>query len=102
MSQSQPVLDITVPIPLAYGSYYQDQSNPPCGVNASFTYPPFNALGSDEIPTTAFYVGETIFWMNVLEVDWNFDNPNFTFYLLYRATLDPTATENWMDLIPMI
>jgi hypothetical protein len=30
------------------------------------------------------------------------DNPNFTFYLLYRATLDPTATQGWTDLIPMV
>ena len=99
---SQPELDITVPIPLAYGRYYQDQSNPVCVVNASFTYPDFNAPGSDEIPTPAFYVGGTIYWRDVLEVDWNFDNRNFTFSLLYRATLDPTVTENWTDLIPMI
>jgi hypothetical protein len=66
---SQPGLDITVPIPLAYGRYYQDQSNPLCVVNASFTYPDFNAPGSDEISTAAFYVGGTIYWMHVLEVD---------------------------------
>jgi hypothetical protein len=99
---SQPELDITVPIPLAYGRYYQDQSNPPCGVNASFTYPHFNAPGSDEIPTPAFFVGGTIYRRDVLEVDWNFDNRNFTFSLLYRASLDPIVTENWTDLIPMI
>jgi hypothetical protein len=97
---SQPELDVTVPIPLAYGRYYQDQSNPPCGVNASFTDPDFNTPGSDEFPATAF--GGTIYWMHVLKVDWNFDNPNFTFSLLYRATLGPTAAENWTDFIPMI
>jgi hypothetical protein len=99
---SQPELDVTVPTPLAYGFSYLNQSNPPCGMNASFTYYDFNAPGSDTFPSSAFYVGGTSYWMHVLEIDWNFDNPNFTFSLLYRATLDPTATENWTDLIPMI
>jgi hypothetical protein len=65
-----------------------------------FHRPRLQCSGERRIPATAF--GGTIYWMHVLEVDWNFDNPNFTFSLLYRATLGPIAAENWTDLIPMI
>jgi hypothetical protein len=101
---SQPELDVTVPTPLEDGDAYQNQSNPPCGMNTSYTYPDLNAPGNNfvKIPTNVFYVGGASYWMHVFEIDWNFDNPNFTFSLLYRATLDPTASENWTDLIPTI
>ena len=69
---SQPELDITVPIPLAYGRYYQDQSNPPCGVNASFTDPDFNAPGSDEFPLpplVELFIGCTSWkWTGILTI----------------------------------
>jgi hypothetical protein len=71
-------------------------------VNTSFTYPAFNALGSNGIPTSPFYVGGTYYYLDVQEEYYTADNQNFTFYLLYRATLDPTAMQGWTDLIPMV
>lgn len=102
MAHAPPEFVNNWPTALTHGNAFQNQSNPPCGVNSSFTYPAFNATGSPDIPVTDYYTGGMTYFVVIDEVDWNFNAPEFSFYLLYRATLDPAAQENWTDLVPMV
>src|SRR5271156_2034149 len=74
---------------------YQAPLNPPCGLNASFNWT--TALQT----LTAFDVNGQGFSLSVENTARRYYNESNTFYLLYRATQDPTMSQGWVDLIPM-